>query len=250
LIIVRDVTVTDAATGQVIVSGRLDWNWINPLQVSDGPFYIQDVYGHGTFVAAMAAGNGRNSIAQNADYSGMAPNADILDIKVLGNNGSGKLLDVLAGIDFAIRNRTKYNIRIINLSLGTVPLESYRRDPLCRMAEAAIKEGIVVVAAAGNFGKEISGHPLFKNIWTSIIHRLNPSAIQGSEREKKSQNSPRLACALVICFLAWDTSLKCKSSNAPTIPANITSSARLPWRKPWKWKRARRSSGLSRTKPR
>ena len=79
-------------------------------------------------------------------------------------DGSGDTSDVIAAIDFAIANRIKYNIRVINLSLGHPVFESYRDDPLCAAVQRAVNQGIVVVAAAGNFGKTTDGRQVVGGI--------------------------------------------------------------------------------------
>jgi len=61
---------------------------------------------------------------------------------------------VIAAIDWAIANKSSANIRVINLSLGRPVTTSYTKDPLCQAAEAAWNAGIVVVAAAGNLGRQ------------------------------------------------------------------------------------------------
>src|SRR5207237_10118214 len=71
-------------------------------------------------------------------------------------NGAGTDSSVIAAIDAAIRLKSKYNIRVINLSLGRQVYESYTIDPLCQAVESAWKAGIVVVVAAGNQGRNDS----------------------------------------------------------------------------------------------
>jgi serine protease AprX len=72
---------------------------------------------------------------------------------VLDENGSATDSQVIAAISQAIRLKSKYNIRVINLSLGRAVFESYKQDPLCLAVEKAWKNGIVVVVAAGNNGR-------------------------------------------------------------------------------------------------
>ncbi|HEY2431132.1 MAG TPA: S8 family serine peptidase, partial [Vicinamibacterales bacterium] len=118
----------------------------------------RDEYGHGTHVAGIVAESGRDG------YGGMAPGAWIANLRVLGADGSGKTDVVIEAIEWAIQNRGRYNIRVINLSLGHPVFESYRDDPLCQEAERAVAAGIVVVAAAGNFGKTDDGRPVVGGI--------------------------------------------------------------------------------------
>src|ERR1700693_6068936 len=72
--------------------------------------------------------------------------------------GMGTDSQTIAAIQRAIALKSTYNIRVINLSLGRGVWESYTLDPLCQAVEAAWKAGIVVVAAAGNFGRDNSAH--------------------------------------------------------------------------------------------
>ena len=87
-----------------------------------------------------------------------------IDVRVLGRTGVGYTSDVLAGIDWAIANRTKYGIRVINLSLGHPVAESAATDPLCLAVERAVKAGIVVVTSAGNYGLTSTGAPVLGGI--------------------------------------------------------------------------------------
>jgi serine protease AprX len=72
---------------------------------------------------------------------------------VLDANGSARDSTVIAAINQAIALKSRYNIRVINLSLGRAVYESYKLDPLCVAVEKAWKNGIVVVVAAGNNGR-------------------------------------------------------------------------------------------------
>src|SRR5260370_31494821 len=83
---------------------------------------------------------------------GIAPNANLLDLRVLDRNGASTDSIIIAAIQQAVLLKSKYNVRVINLSLGRPIYESCNRDPLCQAVEAAWKTGIVVVTAAGNLG--------------------------------------------------------------------------------------------------
>ncbi len=104
--------------------------------------------GHGTHVAGIAAGNGFS----RSSYKGIAPDADIIAVKTLDETGSGSTSDILAGMQWVVDNKDKYNIKILNLSLGTPADTSYREDPLAKGATAASNYGLCVVTAAGNSG--------------------------------------------------------------------------------------------------
>jgi serine protease AprX len=109
-----------------------------------------DLYGHGTHVAGIIGGNGHLSGGQ---YEGVAPNVTLVDLRALDENGAGTDSTVIAAIQEAISLQSTYNIRIINLSLGRGIGVSYTQDPLCQAVESAWKSGILVVVAAGNYGR-------------------------------------------------------------------------------------------------
>jgi serine protease AprX len=108
-------------------------------------------YGHGTHVAGIIAGIGKDS---SKKYLGIAPAASLIALRVLDDQGAGSDSAVIQAIDRAIALKAKFNIRVINLSLGRPVFESFTTDPLCLAVERAWKAGIVVVVAAGNLGRE------------------------------------------------------------------------------------------------
>src|SRR5689334_9518893 len=130
-----------------------------------------DPYGHGTHVASIAAGN--NHVA-NGMYTGIAPAAKIINVRVLNSLGQGSMSNAIAGIDWCIANKATYNIRVLNISFGATAVDSYVNDPLCQAVRRAFNAGIVVCVAAGNTGKDLGGQKIF-----GAIHSLGiePSAI-------------------------------------------------------------------------
>jgi serine protease AprX len=110
---------------------------------------MMDPGGHGTHVAGTIAGNGWRSGGQ---YIGVAPGANLVDVRVLDSNGNGRASSVIIGIQWALDHSAQYNIRVLNLSLGAPAPASYRLDPLSAAVEMAWLRGLVVVAAAGNSG--------------------------------------------------------------------------------------------------
>ncbi|WP_085990992.1 S8 family peptidase [Oceanobacillus senegalensis] len=108
-----------------------------------------DDNGHGTHCAGDAAGNGYLS---NGQYMAPAPEASIIGVKVLNENGGGRLSTIIEGVEWCINHRVEHNIRIISLSLGAEAYESFRDDPLSIVVQEAWQKGIVVCAAAGNSG--------------------------------------------------------------------------------------------------
>src|SRR5271169_2482074 len=111
---------------------------------------VWDLYGHGTHVAGIIGGNAKKS---GGRYAGVASNVNLIDLRVLDVNGAGSDSTVIAAIQQAIALKSTYNIRVINLSLGRGIPVSYTQDPLCQAVESAWKSGIVVVVAAGNYGR-------------------------------------------------------------------------------------------------
>ena len=83
---------------------------------------------------------------------GIAPEANLVSVKVADEDGRTTVLDVIYGLQFAVDHKDEFNIRVINLSLSSTQDESYRTDPLDAAVEQAWFSGIVVVAAAGNEG--------------------------------------------------------------------------------------------------
>ncbi|WP_249870268.1 S8 family peptidase [Oceanobacillus saliphilus] len=108
-----------------------------------------DDNGHGTHCAGDAAGNG---FLSNGKYIGPAIEASVIGIKVLDEQGSGRLSTIIEGLEWCMEHKEKYNIRIISLSLGAPAYESFREDPMSLAAQMAWHHGIVVCAAAGNSG--------------------------------------------------------------------------------------------------
>ena len=113
-----------------------------------------DDYGHGTHVAGIVAGNGADS---SGARSGIAPAAHLIVLKVLDESGQGRISDVIAALDYVVTHKDLLNIRVVNLSVATGVYESYNTDPLTVAAERVVRAGIVVVAAAGNNGRDHEG---------------------------------------------------------------------------------------------
>ncbi len=126
-----------------------------------GDLSTNDQYGHGTHVAGLVAGNASDSTGSNyfRTFSGAAPNANLINLRVLDKNGAGSDSSVIMAIQTAILLKPLYNIRVINLSLGRPIYDSYKIDPLCMAVEAAWKAGIIVVVAAGNDGRDLALNP-------------------------------------------------------------------------------------------
>src|SRR5207237_5589922 len=113
-----------------------------------------DDYGHGTHVAGIIAGNGFDS---GGARSGIAPAARLVVIKALDGSGQGRISNVIAAFDYVVGHQRDLNIRVVNLSVAAGVYESYYSDPLTLAAKRAVDRGIVVVAAAGNAGRNRNG---------------------------------------------------------------------------------------------
>jgi serine protease AprX len=122
---------------------------VDGVDLSGGGNPWQDSFGHGTFVAGLIAGNGASS---NGAYTGEAPGAGLVSVKVAGATGQTDLATVIAGVGWTITNQSKDDIRVLNMSLGYLPVESTVLDPLDQAVEKAWESGITVVASAGNSG--------------------------------------------------------------------------------------------------
>jgi subtilisin family serine protease len=116
-----------------------------------------DLYGHGTFVASMIA-------AKRGSYGGIATGANLINFRVLNSQGTGTTSALLNALNAVLTSRAQYNIRVVNLSLGSMAVDSYKNDPVCRAVRKLVNAGIVVVAAAGNEGKDSTHGKLFGRI--------------------------------------------------------------------------------------
>ncbi len=110
-----------------------------------------DPFGHGTFMAGLVAGDGTSSSGR---YSGSAPDADLIGIKVAGFDGSTDISKVIAGIQWATAFKDVHQIRVLNLSLGSDSAQQYQLSPLNFAVERAWQSGLVVVVSAGNSGPD------------------------------------------------------------------------------------------------
>ena len=118
-----------------------------------------DGYGHGTHMASIIAG--RDTAGAPASYAsgaagftGIAPDARIISLKVGAGDGSVDVSQVIAAVDWVTQHAHDpgMNIRVLNLSYGTDSLQSTESDPLVFAVEAARRQGILVVVSGGNDG--------------------------------------------------------------------------------------------------
>ena len=136
------------------------WNGPDLSFDSQNPALTQlDEFGHGTHMAGIIAGNdtygaSTNFVGNTSQFTGVAPNSHVINVKVGDENGVVDVSQVLAAIDWVVQHRNDpgVNIRVLNLSFGTDSTQPYVLDPLAFAAETAWHNGIVVVAAVGNGG--------------------------------------------------------------------------------------------------
>jgi serine protease AprX len=90
--------------------------------------------------------------ASGGAYAGVAPGANLIDVRVIGANGSTNVSTLIAGMQWVLAHRAEYNIRVVNLSAGGPANTTYRDDPLASAAEILVFAGLTVVVSAGNEG--------------------------------------------------------------------------------------------------
>ena len=117
-----------------------------------------DTFGHGTHITGIIAGRDpgvdpKTATADATQFLGVAPDAAIVAVKVGDNTGAVDVSQVIAGIEWVIEHKDALGIRVLNLSYGVNPNQSYNIDPLSYAVERAWRAGIVVVGAVGNDGK-------------------------------------------------------------------------------------------------
>jgi serine protease AprX len=125
--------------------------FVDFVKQQDTPY---DDFGHGTHVAGIIAGNGGQS---NGARAGIAPGASLVVLKALDEDGAGLTSNVIAALGYAVSHKSALNLRIVNLSLATGIHESYDTDPLALATRRAVEAGLVVVASAGNVGRDPAG---------------------------------------------------------------------------------------------
>lgn len=172
-----------------------------------------DDNGHGTHVAGIAGGNGINS---DGKYRGIATDCNLIAVKVLNSEGQGNASDVLAGLQWVMDNKEKYNIRIVNLSIGTNNT-SYN-DPLVKAVDMMWDSGVIVTIAAGNDGPRkstINSPAISKKVITiGSSDDSKQTSVWGSPMVNFSGRGPTLQCIVKPDVLAPGVNIvSCLSSN-------------------------------------
>jgi subtilisin family serine protease len=160
-----------------------------------GQLAPSDDDGHGTHVAGIIAGNGYDSSGRNA---GVAPDADLVVLKVLDGNGNGTISRVIQALDWVLANHDQFNIRVVNLSVSAAVQESYWTDPLTLAAKRLVDAGISVVTAAGNLGHDGNGEPLYGGIgapanapWVLTVGASSTNGTTGRDDDTMASFSSR-----------------------------------------------------------
>ena len=117
---------------------------------------VNDSYGHGTHVAGIVAGDGSDS---NGMYIGVAPRANIINVKVSDDQGSGTASNLVSGLQWIYDNKDQYNIKVVNISLNNAVVSSYNTNPIDAAAEILWFNRVVVVVSAGNAGAQGALYP-------------------------------------------------------------------------------------------
>lgn len=114
--------------------------------------YPYDDNGHGTHVAGILAGSGNMS---GGRYAGVAPQADLVAVKVLDRKGEGEIGQILEGIRWIRQNRERFGIRIVNLSVGARKgMDRMKEEWLVKAVEQLWDMNVAVIVSAGNYGPE------------------------------------------------------------------------------------------------
>jgi serine protease AprX len=122
--------------GKNKVQARMDF-------VKDGNT-AQDPGGHGTFIAGVIAADGV--------MKGVAPDADLVSLRVLDANGNGTVRNVVGAVDWLLKNNKKLHVDVVNISWGAPQATTYHKDILSALVESLWFQGMTVVVAAGNSG--------------------------------------------------------------------------------------------------
>lgn len=112
---------------------------------------LSDGFGHGTHLAGIIGGQS-GAIGAPGSFTGMAPNAKLVSVKVADGKGISSLTKILQGLDWVYKNKAGFGIKVANLSMGVPAYDDFTTDPLAAAVERLWKGGVTVVASAGNIG--------------------------------------------------------------------------------------------------
>lgn len=167
-------------------------------------------------VAGIVGGNG---IRSSKVYVGVAPRCNLIGVKALNSKGDGNISDVLAGLQWILDNKEKYNIRVVNISVGaTTKSETDESSMLVKGVNAVWDAGIVVVVAAGNNGPNpmsISIPGISRKVITVGSSDDNYTVeVFGNRKKDYSGRGPTTACIKKPDIIAPGSSIvSCKVIN-------------------------------------
>ena len=160
------------------IKGFYDFTVLDASKNPTSPAAYDDL-GHGTHVAGLIASAG--VAPQSYMFQGIAPNANIVALKVLDKNGASSTSTVIAAIEYVIKNKAALGVQVINLSLGHPITAPAKFDPLVQAVESAVRNNIVVVVAAGNDGPQSPA-----STRRAMRRRPSPSALPMARRPSRS----------------------------------------------------------------
>ena len=212
------VAVIDSGSGpnSDLIQNLLPGRSVIRGRVTDGANDV-DIIGHGTHVAGIIAAQYNNDIG----IAGVAPNAQILPIRILDSRGDGSESDLA----LAIRYASDQGVKVINLSLGG----KIQTNGLQSALEYAASKGILVVAAAGNAGPQAgvtypAGNDLTLAV-TAVDETMNsPSFAQRGTYIDISAPGINI-CSTIRNDASVDISRKCAGASEPYINMSGTSMA-------------------------
>jgi Ca2+-binding RTX toxin-like protein len=157
----RGIGVAVLDTGVMQTHALLDGNYVGGVDMVDNDGTPNDPQGHGTHVAG--------TVAAEDPRIGVAPEADIVGVRVLGADGNGRGDWIENGLRWVIENHARYNIKVVNMSLGAGAFGD-PNDPQLRGSEVLDEIqrleslGVTVVSAAGNNWKQLTDQGLGPNV--------------------------------------------------------------------------------------
>jgi serine protease AprX len=149
---VWDMGYTGTGVGVAVIDSGIstdrDFTSLQKLSFNPNSTNVNDVYGHGTHVAGILAGNGTDS---NGYYVGIAPDVNLFGLKISDETGMAYESDTVEAMQWVYDNKEQHNIRVVNLSIQSTVEQSYHESALDAAAEILWFNGVVVVAASGNW---------------------------------------------------------------------------------------------------
>ena len=199
-------------TGKNIGIAVLDTGISNHIDLNDNLVCFKDYInirktayddnGHGSHVSGIIAGNGYKSKGR---FKGIAPDSKIIMLKCLDKNGNGKIDNAEKGLEFIIDNRDRFNIRIVNISVGSIKrTDDNESERLVNAVEELWKLGFVVIVAAGNNGPDKGSVTAPGNAKSVItVGASDDNMVSGNDRRKNySGRGPTKICVVkpeIVC---------------------------------------------------